>query len=182
MKTIFALAALALAGCGKPAAPLPVLGQVPGFDLVSQNNTPFDRKSLEGSVWVADFIFTNCAGPCPRMSGQMRQVQQSVPASVKLVSFTVDPDRDTPDVLALYARRYKADPARWTFLTGETAKLDYLANDVFHLNRVDGSLYHSTRFVLVDRKGQIRGYYSSSDDDAFPRLMRDAKRLEADPS
>ena len=179
----FAAALFLLAACRR-SAPLPVLGTVPDFQLTSQSGQPFDRKSLEGKVWVADFFFTTCTGPCPRMSAQMRQVQNATAdlPGVKLVSFTVDPTHDTPEVLAGYARRFKADAARWSFLTGDTALLDSLARNTFKLNNVDGSLVHSTRFVLVDRKGRIRGYYASTDDDFQSRLLRGIRNLEREPS
>jgi protein SCO1 len=160
------------------------MGEVPDFQLTSQAGQPFEKKSLDGHVWVADFFFTTCTGPCPRMSAQMRQVQNSTADSprIRLVSFTVDPAHDTPEVLAEYAKRYKADPARWTFLTGEPSRLDSLARNAFKVNNVDGSLVHSTRFVLVDRKSRIRGYYASTDDDFMSRLLRDLRNLEREPS
>jgi protein SCO1/2 len=96
---------------------------------------------------------------------------------VKLVSFTVDPEHDTPAVLASYASRYQAEPGRWFFLTGDAAKLNALARDAFKLNSVDGTMTHSTRLVLVDRRGQIRGYYSTEENDPVPRLVADVKRL-----
>jgi protein SCO1/2 len=183
LRTGVAALALLIAACSS-SRPLPVMGEVPAFQLTGSTGQPFEKSSLDGHVWVADFFFTTCTGPCPRMSAQMRQVQNSTAntPAVKLVSFTVDPARDTPEVLADYARRYKADPARWHFLTGDPAKLDSLARNTFKLNSVDGSLVHSTRFVLVDRKGRIRGYYASTDDDFMPRLLRDIRNLEREPS
>jgi protein SCO1/2 len=101
---------------------------------------------------------------------------------VKLISFTVDPAHDTPPVLAQYARRFKYDPARWHFLTGDMACLNDLGLHGFKLNSVDGRLNHSTRFVLVDRQQRIRGYYLSSEDGFLPRLVHDARQLERDGS
>ena len=117
-----------LVGCRK-GPPLPVYWQVPAFQLTAQSGRPFDSKSLEGDIWVADFIFTTCPGPCPRMSSQMRGVQSAVASmpDVKLVSFTVDPKNDTPAILAAYATRYRAEPGRWFFLTGDRAALDVRA-------------------------------------------------------
>jgi len=112
------------------------------------------------------------------MSSQMHQVQTALAGQdAKLVSFTVDPDRDTPQELAKYAAFYSAKPGVWYFLTGPRQTLNHLSLDVFKLNAVDGSLDHSTRFVLVDRKLQIRGYYLTSEPDAITRVIADAKTL-----
>jgi protein SCO1/2 len=179
----FALAAsLVLCGCIQKGPPLPVFGQVPVFELTGENGQVFDSKRLNGKVWVADLIYTTCPGPCPRMTSLMRQVQQltSTIPDVKLVSFTVDPEHDTPQVLAQYAARYHAQPQRWSFLTGPREKLNHLAFDTFKLSSVDGSLNHSTRFVLVDRQARIRGYYSTSEEDPVQQLFRDIKRVLAE--
>lgn len=96
---------------------------------------------------------------------------------IQLVSFTVDPDHDTPEVLAEYGSRFKATPGVWHFLTGSKADLNHLAKDVFKLGVVDGSLEHATRFVLVDRKGEIRGYYLSSQEDELKNLVENARAL-----
>jgi protein SCO1 len=167
-----------LAGC-RQAQPLPVYWQIPPFQLTSQSGQPFDSKSLEGSIWVADFIYTTCPGPCPRMSAQMRGVQtalESMPG-VKLVSFTVDPTHDTPAVLAAYATRYRAQPDRWFFLTGDKTALENVCRNGFKLGDVDGSLVHSTRFVLLDRYSRVRGFYSTPEDGALPKLMHDIRLL-----
>ena len=168
---------LALAGCG--GKPLPVLGQIPAFELMSQDGRVFDSQSLAGKVWVADFIFTNCPGPCPMMSSRMRQVQTATAdlPDVRLVSFTVDPARDTPSVLAAYSQHFLARPDRWFFLTGEPKRLNDLGLNAFHLNAVDGKFDHSTRFTLVDGRGQIRGYYAFGDADFPERLIADVRRL-----
>ena len=178
-----AILLLVLTGCARPPGP-PVYGQIPTFDLIAETGRPFDRKSLDGKVWVADFIFTTCSGPCPRMSSLMRQVQQAAMAmpEVRLISFTVDPERDTPAALAQYAARYQAQPERWHFLTGPREQLNHLAFDAFKLGNVDGSLVHSTRLVLLDRHSRIRGYYSSSEDNPVAQLVRDIRRVLAEPS
>ncbi len=174
-----ALLAAISTSCAK-LQPLPVMGTVPEFQLIAESGAPFDSRSLSGHVWVADFIYTTCTGPCPMMSSRMRRVQASTEESpeVRLVSFTVDPAHDTPPVLESYSRNFKADPERWTFLTGDPARLNDLGRNAFHLNSVDGSLVHSTRFVLVDRQGRIRGYYSTDEDGFMSTLLRDIRRLE----
>jgi len=180
LKIAFALIlCVMIAACGR-RPPLPVYGRVPDFHLTSQTGAPFDRKSLDGKIWVADFIFTNCTSSCPRMSAHMGRVQSAVAEfpDVQLVSFSVDPQRDTPAALAAYAKRFHAQPGRWNFLTGDAKTLDALDRRAFMLGNVDGSLEHSTRFVLVDRQGRIRGYYGASQDDPTPSLIVDIRRLE----
>lgn len=171
--------ALTLAGCAsKPA--LPSFGVVPDFTLTDQNGASFESTAaLDKKVWVADFIFTNCPGPCPRMSSQMHEVQTALAADndVRFVSFTVDPARDTPPVLAAYASHFAAVPGKWFFLTGSAPQLNRMSRGVFMLGDVDGSLQHSTRFALMDRSSRIRGYYLTSEPDAIPHLIADAKRL-----
>lgn len=167
-----------------PLPELPVLGHVAQFHLTSQSGHDFDSAKLSGHVWVADFIFTNCEGPCPRMSAYMRALQKATTdlPDLKMVSFTVDPKRDTPLVLSQYGKDYSADSDRWYFLTGDPKILDGLDRDSFHLGNVGSQMDHSTRFVLVDRKGQIRGYYGISTGDPVPDLARDARRLAKEQS
>ena len=97
--------------------------------------------------------------------------------ALKFVSITVDPARDTPEVLAAYGKRFGADPARWYFLTGAPETLHHLSKDVFKLGDIAPDLEHSTRFVLVDKAGRIRGYYASSEPSFTVKLMEDAKQL-----
>jgi cytochrome oxidase Cu insertion factor (SCO1/SenC/PrrC family) len=112
------------------------------------------------------------------MSSQMRKVQQQLAGTgVEFVSFTVDPDRDTPEVLAAYARRFQADTATWHFLTGPKETLHHLNRKVFLLGDITPELDHSTRFVLVDRKSRIRGYYTTSQPDETEKLVADARSL-----
>ncbi len=176
--TVPALSAVLLAGCsGKP--PLPTYGMVSDFTLTDQNGARFSSTALDNHVWVADFIYTNCPGPCPRMSSQMHQVQTALAGDdgARFVSFTVDPVRDTPAVLTAYSKHFEADPSKWYFLTGDLGTLNHLSHDVFRLAAVDSTLDHSTRFILIDRRGRIRGFYSSFDMDAIPTLIADTKRL-----
>ncbi len=184
MKPFAPLAGLLLLAACAPVKTLPVLGQIPQFDLTAQTGQPFDSQSLDGHIWVANFIYTTCPGPCPLMSHQMHGIQVSTQATpaLKLVSFTVDPARDTPAVLAEYAKHFAADPARWSFLTGDIARLNDLGMNAFKLNPVDGALDHSIRFVLVDAQRRVRGYYLSSDDE-FPKpLLKDIRQLQSNPS
>jgi len=184
MKAVLPLLPIAFLAACAPQKPLDVLGQVAPFQLTDQASRLFDSKALTGHIWVADFIYTTCPGPCPMMSSQMHQLQIRTAATpdIKLVSFTVDPAHDTPPVLAAYARHFVADPARWSFLTGDQARLNDLGFNSFHLNAVDGSLVHSTRFVLVDRLMRIRAYYSSTDDGFLQQLLNGIRQLERHPS
>jgi protein SCO1/2 len=168
-----------LSGCTASAS-LPSYAVVPDFTLTDQTGAAFDSAAAtRDQVWIADFIYTNCVGPCPRMSSQMHQVQTALAnsAGVRLVSFTVDPARDTPAVLAAYGTHFQAQTGKWFFLTGPVATLQHLSRDVFTLGDVDGTLEHSTRFILIDKKSRVRGYYLSSDEDVIPRLVSDAKSL-----
>ncbi len=174
----------ALGGCGARTSSLPVFYDVPEFELVAQDGQPFNSKVLRGKVWVADFIYTTCPGPCPRMTSQMREVQDAVikMRDVKLVSFTVDPARDTPEVLAAYAKTHGASTEDWYFLTGPEATLQTLDRNTFKLGDLNSSLQHSTRFVLVDRQSRIRGYYDTSESRAISRLISDVYALARERS
>jgi protein SCO1 len=169
----------ALAACSRQTPALPVLGQIPPFQLIAQDGRPFDSRVLAGKVWVADFIYTTCPGPCPRMTSQMREVQDAVSRlpDIRLVSFTVDPANDTPPVLAAYGKLHGASPAIWYFLTGAVPTLQMLDRDAFKLGNLDATMQHSTRFVLLDRQSRIRGYYETSDAAAIPKVIADALDL-----
>jgi protein SCO1 len=180
VRAAFFVAAALLSACSQRSQ-LKVMSQLQPFQLTAQTGQPFDSKSLEGHVWVADFFFTSCPGPCPMMSQKLGEIQRQTAdlPNVKIVSFTVDPSTDTPTVLAAYAKHFKADSQRWYFLTGDPAALNDIGRNGFKLNPVDGSTVHSTRFALVDRRMQIRGYYSTDEDGFMPKLIRDIRSLAA---
>jgi len=173
-----------LTACAQHTVSLDIYGDVPAFQLTSQDGQPFHSQVLAGKIWVADFIYTTCPGPCPRMTSQMREVQDAVlkVPDVRLVSFTVDPARDTPPVLAEYAKTHGASSALWYFLTGPQETLQNLDRDVFKLGNVDATLQHSTRFVLVDRQSRIRAYYDTSESSAIPKLISDIYALARERS
>jgi protein SCO1/2 len=166
------------------AAGLPTYWAVPDFDLVATSGKPLSRRDLANQVWIADFIFTHCAGTCPAMSLQMARVDRELAgklgpgAPVRLVSFTVDPERDTQPVLDEYARKFEASE-RWTFVTGAREKIVALAVDGFKLAAGEPSndFLHSSKLVLIDRQGQIRGFYDGVDTSAVDRLIADAVAL-----
>jgi protein SCO1/2 len=174
----------ALTACSRHTSSLPVYYDVPAFDLVAQDAQPFHSAVLAGKIWVADFIYTTCPGPCPRMTSQMHEVQDAIAKmpDVKLVSFTVDPARDTPLVLADYAKVHGASIAHWYFLTGPETTLQKLDRDVFKLGNLDASMQHSTRFVLIDRQSRIRGYYDTSESRSIPHLIDDIYALAREQS
>jgi protein SCO1/2 len=174
----------------RPAAP-PELGDVPAFELTDEAGAAVTRQALAGAVWIADFIFTRCAGQCPLMSARMALLQErlrDVPA-VQLISFTVDPDYDTPEVLTAYARRYRAAPGRWRFVTGGREAVWRLAREGFKLGigeegTAEEPITHSVRLALVDRRGRIRGYYDATDAQAMERLYHDTRLVlhEGEPA
>ena len=157
-------------------------GSVPAFRLVNQGGQPFGSAQLVGKVWIADFIFTTCPGPCPMISTRMSELQKPLEnTDVHLVSFTVDPEKDTPEVLRGYAEKLHAQPKRWDFLTGPKAAIYDLSRNGFKLaasdSEEDGIPVHSTRMILVDRHGEIRGYYEATAPDAVTKLLADTSHL-----
>jgi cytochrome oxidase Cu insertion factor (SCO1/SenC/PrrC family) len=168
-----------------------VYWELPAFSLVDQHGRTLGSAELAGSPWIADFIFTRCAGTCPGMTARMARLQSKVPAGTRLVSITVDPAHDTTEVLGRYAATFEAGAA-WHFLTGPRESLYALAVDGFKLQAMevpaeqqkagvgDGPFLHSSKFALVDGIGRVRGYYDSTDPDALDRLVDDTSRLAAE--
>jgi cytochrome oxidase Cu insertion factor (SCO1/SenC/PrrC family) len=163
---------------------VPIAGQVPDFSLTERSGSIVTKRSLEGRVWIADFIFTRCQGVCPLLSGRMADLQSALRdrSDVTLISFSVDPDHDTPEVLSRYAKGYDADAERWLFLTGERESMYRLIGEGFHLAVAEAEpgkvpegelITHSDRLVLVDRRGRIRGSYHGTDEDVTKRLLAD---------
>jgi protein SCO1/2 len=190
MRSALLLAAAALAACRSGRA-VPEGAVLPAFSMTaveSAGERPFGRGDMLGRVWVADFVFTRCAGPCPLLSERMRDLAAALPPSVGLLTVTVDPDGDTPERLRAYARRYGADGTRWVFLRGSAAETYRLLYEGFRLPlSVDPAAApelratHSASFALVDKDGRIRGYYDGLSDLDNAALARDARRLlEAD--
>ena len=174
-------------------APAPrVLATLPEFVLEDERGRPFDVTDLRGRVWVADFIFTRCAGTCPLITRQMARLEKEFASNpslknVKLVSFSVDPDFDRPAVLREYARANGADPERWTFLTGTRDAVRGLVRDGFKLPVGDQNdqampIYHSQNFMIVDRRGRIRGAYDSTEDQGRKDLHATLSAVIAEPA
>jgi protein SCO1/2 len=158
-------------------------GTLPHFRLVNQEGQPFDSAQLAGKIWIADFVYTTCPGPCRMISTRMSELQKPLEKTdVHLVSFSVDPEKDTPEVLRDYAEKLRAEPKRWDFLTGPKSAIYDLSHNGFKLAVSDGSdeagiPVHSTRIVLVDRHGEIRGYYEANEADAVTKLLADTSHL-----
>jgi cytochrome oxidase Cu insertion factor (SCO1/SenC/PrrC family) len=168
---------------------LPAYAQVPDFALTERSGRPVTRADLAGKVWVVDFIFTNCTGQCPMMAARLKRLRAVLgdeSPDVRLVSVTVDPARDTPEALRAYADALGVKDDRWLFLTGPKEAIVRLVAEGMKLPAIVSSdaaggakvdVTHSDRFVLVDRKGWIRGYYGAEDEDAQARLARDVRAL-----
>ncbi|HEX4448724.1 MAG TPA: SCO family protein [Polyangiaceae bacterium] len=171
-----------------PAPALKVYGHVPTFQLQDQKGAPFNDGALTGHVSVVDFIFTRCASSCPELTAQMAQLQgrlASAGSNAKLVSFSVDPENDTPPVLAEYASHAGADPARWSFVTGPVDSMKAavvtgfkMAMEKLPKGTNDYDVTHGDWFVLIDPRGDIRGYYTVDEPKDLDRLMHDVQRLE----
>jgi protein SCO1/2 len=167
---------------------LPVLATLPSFSLTDQAGRPFGTSQLEGRAWVASFIFTRCTTICPAITSKMARIQdrtRNLGSSFHLVSFSVDPEHDTPAVLEVYARAHRASPRRWSFLTGpdERVKETVVAGLKIAVGREkseDGrfeGIFHGSHLVLIDQRGRVRGYYDSDDDQVIDRVVRDAGLL-----
>jgi cytochrome oxidase Cu insertion factor (SCO1/SenC/PrrC family) len=195
---LLALTLPALKSREAPGQPLPVYGQIAGFALTNQNGRAVSLADLRGQVWVADIIFTRCAGPCPRMTRQMKELQDALPPNsrAKLVTLTTDADFDTAPVLKTYADRFGAAPNRWMFLTGTKEEIAKLAIDSLKLTAVEKKpeerqspqdlFVHSTIFVVADKRGQLRGVFETTGEGIDPQqvraqLLATVKRLEREP-
>ena len=200
-RRIFAwtLLVLALVGIGgatlyqrltRPAPP-PIFGHLPDFTLTNRDGRPVSLGDLAGKPFIADFIFTRCGVSCPLMTQRMAKLARELPRAkeIRFVSFTVDPAYDTPAVLDAYARRQNAPPS-WLFLTGDRDRIFRLSRKGFLLgiepNPPPGAaapgelILHSTRFVLVDGKGRLRGFYEGFADETPAQIERDREGLRTE--
>jgi len=160
---------------------LPVIRAVPEFSLTDQNGQTVTNADLRGKIWIADFIFTRCKGPCPLMTARMLEMQKALTKTpeVKLVSVTVDPEYDTPEVLKGYAGANFADPDRWKFLTGDKAVIEKLVTEGFmqHLDEENGEPVHGTMFLVVDGNGMVRSARMLEDPELIPKILTDTGNL-----
>ncbi len=196
-------AAFALSRMGAGNRPLPVIGRISDFNLTNQNNEPVTLANLRGKVWLANIVFTRCPGPCATMTRHLAELQSALPKNepIRLVTFTSDPEYDTPAVFKKYAGLFGADTNQWWFLTGNKPELRSLAVNDFKFVVVekkpedrtvpDDLFIHSIWYVLVDQKGQVRGwtdregrlhaYFDSADADARAEILPAIKQLLNEP-
>ena len=181
------LAAIALSGCGggeSDAVKIDRYREVADFRFTNQQEESFERSDLVGKIWVADFIFTSCAAECVVLAQKMRLLQEHYAdrPDVVFVSFSVDPQTDTPERLAQYGEKWGADPERWQFITSEVPReLDFLVKQSFLLpvarsneekvKLMTGNLVHTSKFAIVDREGVVRSYVEGLDLDAFDKVV-----------
>jgi protein SCO1 len=172
-------------GDARPAGALPILWQVPAFSYVDQSGHAVTDKDLRGHVWVSDFFFAACTSICPAMTLAMSQLQKTIAnPGIEFISFDVDPDHDTPKVLADYAGMWHADNARWHFLSTDKKHLADTAAGMktFVQPPTENSpIQHSSIFILADEEGNVRGVYDSTDSMALRQLSYDAMALAGTP-
>lgn len=179
-RSVLLLAAACVVGCGQSAPKDDKLGQVAEFKLTERSGKAIQRDDLQDKVWVASFVFTRCAGVCPQITSNMAQLQKHFAnqSDVVLVSFSVDPEHDTPEVLRVYADRFGAEPERWLFLTGDRDTMYRLIRESFHLHaekaagtpKAGNEVLHDQRLAVVDRHGEIRAYFDGKDEKDLARL------------
>ncbi len=175
--------------CRAEEPKLDALGGVPAFSLVDAQGLPFTEEALRGHPTIVNFVFTRCDTICPVLSMKMQRIEDKTRdkrgLGIKLVSITVDPEHDTPERLAAFAARYKANPERWKFVTGPAAAVRALVEGPFmNSMQAEGltrsgapNIVHSGYFLLVDGNLEIRGVYDSNDTQRLDQLMRDARFL-----
>lgn len=209
---LFASAVLPLAGClgsdREPKAELPFyegpdftprwlslssdaaadFHRVPDFALRDQTGSAVTRADLQGTIYAANFFFTSCAGICPKMTLQLRRVQDAAALqdNVRIISHSVTPTDDTPEVLGVFARRYGIDSARWSLLTGEREQIYALGRAAYFieedegLDKDDDDFLHTENVVLVDGRGRLRGIYNGLNTTSVDQLIADIKVLVAE--
>ena len=165
---------------------LPALVELPAYTLTNEQGQAFGAANLRGKPYIANFVFTSCPSVCPRLTKRMAEVQertQDLGDGLHLVTFTVDPETDTPEVLRGYAQKYGADPKRWSFLTGKLDEIEPVIVKGFKMMRDKKEttpgmfeIVHGERFVLVDGKGLVRGFYEATSE-GVEAITRDARKL-----
>ena len=171
--------------------PMERFNTVPAFSFTSQTGQPFGSEQTRGKIWLANFFFTTCPGPCLQMNHKVMEIQEALNgdhSDVQMVSFSVNPEQDTVDVLKRYAERMKARPGHWFFLTGERSKIYDIAKQGFMLLTMQApgeegkpsaevQFIHSTKVALVDRQGVVRRYYASEGPEVVQQVLSDVGSL-----
>jgi protein SCO1/2 len=166
---------------------LPVLVELPAYMLTNQQGQAFGAANLRGKTYVANFVFTSCPSVCPRLTKRMVEVQErtrDLGDALHLVTFSVDPETDTPEVLRAYAQKYAVDTSRWVFLTGQLGDVEPVVVKGFKMmmgKKMETTpgmfeIVHGERFVLVDGKGFVRGFYEATNE-GIEAIERDARSL-----
>ncbi|MBC7387659.1 MAG: SCO family protein [Opitutaceae bacterium] len=157
-----------------------IFHKIPDFSFLSNSGDTVTQEISRDKIYVADFFFTTCPGICPQMSSQLKRVQEAFidNPDILILSHTVDPETDTKEVLDAYAKKYKAIPGKWFFMTGEKNKIYDLAQKGYFISALEDSNYsdadrfiHSDKLILVDKDKQIRGYYNGTDEKDVDRLI-----------
>ncbi len=158
---------------------LPVIGGIPNFEFVDSEGRDVGLSTLKGKVWVADFIFTTCTMACPIMTGNMNIIHKKYKKNddLRLVSISVYPEYDTPEVLKKYASQYEANTDTWHFLTGNESTVKEVIKDGFKIGDYEDIIFHSEKFALVDRNGMIRAYYNGMKSEDMKKLKKDINNL-----
>lgn len=158
------------------------------FSFLNQNGNTISQDDIKGKVFVAEYFFTTCGTICPKMTAQMTRVQKKFKGNqdVKILSFTVNPEIDTVEVMKAYAQKHRAVSGQWHFLTGEKEDLYHLARNSFfvlkpaeaaNLGDAGSDFIHTNNFVLVDQEQRIRGYYDGTSITEVNELMKDIELL-----
>ena len=163
----------------QPSQQLPKIGSIPQFEFIDSDGNTVTLDNLKRKVWVADFIFTTCTMACPMMTGNMNLVHKKFKKNddVRLVSISVYPEYDTPDVLKEYASQYDADTEKWLFLTGDESSVKNIIKDGFKIGDFEEIIFHSEKFALVDKNGTIRAYYNGMKSEDMKQLKKDINAL-----
>lgn len=174
-----------LAACGKDV-PDDLDWEVQDFTYTDQSNSEFGLSDLDGKVWIADLIFTNCETVCPPMTANMSQLQDELAGAdvdVELVSYSVDPERDTPEELVKFSEKFDADLSNWHFLTGyDNSEIKSFAESSFK-TAVDADpnsdqFIHGTAFYLVNKDGVVVKKYSGVSNVPYEEIVDDVKALQ----
>ena len=156
---------------------LPTYGKAPSFTLVDMHGDTYSSGKLAGTPYVINFFFSHCQAVCPTTNGAMARIARDTAVeAAHFISVSVDPERDTPEVLQTYADKFKPNSRQWSFLTGTKQEVDRMLVE-FKLGTSTDIAEHTSRLVLVDKNQIVRGYYQGTDDEATETLQRDLQGL-----